>query len=538
MIKTFRQNMAFLLAVVLLFAPLLAFRTAAGEEGSLLYILCEPIYEGRGIGTDGNHLAAMLLAERMRDYGLVPLAGCPDFLLPFEQSVAGNPDTMLIAVMEDGSREELVHGRDYLFAGAGAAISGTYPVTRNQNEADPSVILLFDRDGTDGVPPFDVFAAMGYPVDNFLFNSTGINDKGSYYVPPTPPRIRILRPVYNRIAEAVSLETRYEFTKTVVTLQNVVGVLPGGDRTKAVILSAHFDGVGDQAGIRLPCALDNASGAAVLDEVLKRMAGTVPPYDVIFAFTNAEEAGLTGTYNSAPRLPRLYDDLYNINVDSVGLEGASFPMGAAYAGYPLLYEMLESCLMSNGFTCVQEGYYSGSDHDAFGYEGIPSAILINENSFISKYMHTAGDVPGNINPVLLTGLAGTIQAFITENPDIHALLARSKREHHDGHDEDVAAEEPVLAYHEAMLLDDHMYIGSDRWMTLSEALYYHPSLPIPERYKGCTLQACRIELFDLNAPQPEPGKIITLQGGRQDVMSIHAIYSDGTISYSLRFFKA
>ena len=38
------------------------------------------------------------------------------------------------------------------------------------------------------------------------------------------------------------------------------------------MLSAHFDGIGDQAGNRLPSALDNASGVIVLDRVMDRLA--------------------------------------------------------------------------------------------------------------------------------------------------------------------------------------------------------------------------------------------------------------------------
>jgi len=533
MIKGFHQIITFFLLTIFLFNPHLALRESTREEDSLFTTLCAPVYGGRGIGTEGNRLAELLLAERLHQCGLVPLPGYTDYLIPFKQSIAGHLDTLLIAVMEDGSREELVYGRDYLFAGAGAAISGTFPVTRNINEVDPSAILFFDRTNEGHLPSTNGFVTMGYPVDELKFDCIGIHDRGISFVPPTPPLIQILRPVYNRISEAISLEARYIFLRTELTLHNAVGVLPGEDRTKAIILSAHFDGVGDQAGIRLPCALDNASGVAILDEVMCQMTGTEPPYDVIFAFTNAEEAGLTGASDLAMRLPRLYDSLYNINVDCVGLDEAPFSMNSNNTHYPALYEILEIYLRRSGFSIVRESSVAG-DHDAFEYEGIPSVVLCNEIGIIMKTIHTNKDTVDKINPALLTKTAGMLRALIVENPYIHSsILGKNKHDDHEAETDETDV--PALAYHEVMLLDDILYQGSVRWMTLDETLRYHPSLPVPEHYKDCLIQACMVRLTIPNTLQLESGVIVALPSNPQNVSSISALYSDGVVSYILRF---
>jgi hypothetical protein len=70
-------------------------------------------------------------------------------------------------------------------------------------------------------------------------------------------------------------------------LVRVPGSRPGG---QAVLLVAHYDGVG--AG---PAAGDDATGSAALLEALRAIrAGSALTHDVIFLFTDSEEAGLLG----------------------------------------------------------------------------------------------------------------------------------------------------------------------------------------------------------------------------------------------------
>lgn len=108
-----RNSIAFLLLVVLLCASQPAFNKASEGEIPLLNELCKPVYEGRRIGTEGNRQAAELLAKSLKTCALFPLEGYPNYLVPFEQGIAVINETSLVAVMEDGSREELVYGKDY-----------------------------------------------------------------------------------------------------------------------------------------------------------------------------------------------------------------------------------------------------------------------------------------------------------------------------------------------------------------------------------------------------------------------------------------
>ncbi|MBX6750410.1 MAG: M28 family peptidase [Micromonosporaceae bacterium] len=80
-----------------------------------------------------------------------------------------------------------------------------------------------------------------------------------------------------------------------------------------VLLTAHFDGVGDDPGLRFPAACDNASGVAAVMEAARVLHGTLPPHvGLTAAFLDAEEAGAYGAAHLAPSIP---DGTVVINLD-------------------------------------------------------------------------------------------------------------------------------------------------------------------------------------------------------------------------------
>ncbi|MFB4269170.1 M28 family metallopeptidase [Nonomuraea sp. GTA35] len=87
----------------------------------------------------------------------------------------------------------------------------------------------------------------------------------------------------------------------------------GGNARLRVLLSAHYDGVGDDPDQRLPAAADNASGvAAVLEAARVLTAARRGALELTVAFLDAEEAGAWGSAHHAPTLP---PDTLVINLD-------------------------------------------------------------------------------------------------------------------------------------------------------------------------------------------------------------------------------
>ncbi len=101
-------------------------------------------------------------------------------------------------------------------------------------------------------------------------------------------------------------------------VENVMARLPG---TKpggpAIMLAAHYDGVG-----AAPAASDDASGSAVLLEVLRALrAGAPLEHDVILLFTDLEEAGLLGAAAFVAEHPWARDVEVMINFEARGTGG-------------------------------------------------------------------------------------------------------------------------------------------------------------------------------------------------------------------------
>jgi acetylornithine deacetylase/succinyl-diaminopimelate desuccinylase-like protein len=113
---------------------------------------------------------------------------------------------------------------------------------------------------------------------------------------------------------------------------NVLGRVRGADRSRCVVVGAHYDHLGfGGTGSLAPHAKreihngadDNASGTAAVIEIARavKSAGT-PPCDMVFALWSGEELGLLGSEHWAthPTLP-WGNVRANLNLDMVGRAG-------------------------------------------------------------------------------------------------------------------------------------------------------------------------------------------------------------------------
>ena len=105
---------------------------------------------------------------------------------------------------------------------------------------------------------------------------------------------------------AVTVHARVGMTRTTVSSENIVGVLPGSDpklKKEYVVVSAHLDHLGIGAPVernRIPDriyngAMDDASGDASLIEVARALKDTKPKRSILFLSVTAEEKGELGS---------------------------------------------------------------------------------------------------------------------------------------------------------------------------------------------------------------------------------------------------
>lgn len=101
-----------------------------------------------------------------------------------------------------------------------------------------------------------------------------------------------------------------------------------------MVLTAHFDGVGDDPEQRHPAAADNASGVAVVLEAARLLSTDLPPgIGLSVAFLDGEEAGARGSAHHAPQLAA---GTFVINVDGAAELGAAAAVEAGGPAEPLL----------------------------------------------------------------------------------------------------------------------------------------------------------------------------------------------------------
>jgi hypothetical protein len=273
----------------------------------------------------------------------------------------------------------------------GAAGSIFLKVMNAKRRGFGAVLLVQHPDDNSGVPPFDPgqAAEAGIPA---LALSAELAER--VFPDGYAERVRAAD-AEALVAAPVELGPVAEVTADVVRAEsiatNVLGLLPGRDPGRVVVVGAHFDHLGfGGPGSLAPETLnavhngadDNASGTAVgLELAAEAARGPQPEASLLFALWSGEELGLLGSehWASHPTLP-LEDVVANLNLDMVGRAGdgelivlgagssPAFPAWMEPAGRAAGLE-LEVSLSGQGL--------GGSDHQVFLRRGIPALHLFS-----------------------------------------------------------------------------------------------------------------------------------------------------------------
>jgi len=200
------------------------------------------------------------------------------------------------------------------------------------------------------------------------------------------------------VSAAVPLRT------VAVTGTNVHGVFSAPSPGRAsVLLTAHYDGVGDDPDQRLPGAADNASGCAVVLEAARQLASALPPgTGLAVAFLDAEEAGALGSAHHAPQVPA---GTCVINVDGAGrLDEAA----AVEAGGPA-HALLAALDQAGRHTGIPlRGAPMASDNRRYAAAGLPA---IGIGMGIPGYQ-TPAETPDRVEPATLRAATQLVVAAV------------------------------------------------------------------------------------------------------------------------------
>jgi hypothetical protein len=163
---------------------------------------------------------------------------------------------------------------------------------------------------------------------------------------------------------------RFTFSFTAVraggttTGTNLVGYREGTKHPERfIVLSAHYDHLGNKNGAIYNGADDNASGTAGVLAIARWLKEHPPENSVIFALFDGEEQGLLGAKEFIARPPVPLDKIVaNVNLDMVGRNAKGELWAAGATSWPVMRPILEGLIPTAPVT-LKLGHDSGTGQD-------------------------------------------------------------------------------------------------------------------------------------------------------------------------------
>lgn len=193
---------------------------------------------------------------------------------------------------------------------------------------------------------------------------------------------------------------------------NFMAMLPGRDpkrREETIVIGAHRDHFGRQAGLLFAGADDNASGTAVLLEVARALSKMKPTRSIVFVSFSGEEQGLLGSrlYVRQPVRP-LPATKAMINVDHAGVGNGRLTIGVT----DLPKETIERAGKAAGLAGKLDlfGFFPGGDHVPFKEAGVPTVTVVSGGPHPD--FHQPTDTADKVKPEILETTARFVLALV------------------------------------------------------------------------------------------------------------------------------
>ncbi len=200
---------------------------------------------------------------------------------------------------------------------------------------------------------------------------------------------------------------------------NYIGYIAGSARPERfIVVSAHYDHLGEKADKLYPGADDNASGVAAMLAIASWFKAHPPLHTIVFAAFDGEELGLQGARAFLAALPFPKAQLaLNVNLDMVSHNDNNeiFVAGTSYT--PALKPLVAQAAARNtvsvrlGHDHSQlvagsvEDWTGSSDHGPFHEAGLPFLYFGVEDH--ADY-HAPGDTFEHINQAFFTSVANLL----------------------------------------------------------------------------------------------------------------------------------
>jgi len=378
---------------------------------SVIDSLASPYFFGRGYLQEGDSKAAAFIREEFSKAGLTPFAG--NYYHKFKMNVNTFPSEPNISSNNLG----LKAGKDFIVYPSSSSINQNFTKIIWADEAylnkKRNYKKLLRRKFADCLLVLDT--AGPNDVIKTRRNEVRAKYKGEAVLEIVPkltwsvarsvePRkgAHVLPGKINRNSASVQLNIQNNF-KTGYSTQNVAGFFKGSEQPDSfIVLCGHYDHLGGMGkDVYFPGANDNASGIAMLLDMVNYYKTHPPKYSVAFIGFAAEEAGLVGSFhwvNEAENLLPLGQIKFLINMDLMG-SGDEGIMAVNGAVFTTAYDSLVAINKRNDFLpeVKARGKAANSDHYFFTEKGVPSFFFY----LMGKYQHYH-DIEDNAKNLRLT----------------------------------------------------------------------------------------------------------------------------------------
>ena len=381
--------------------------TVEGTTETYVRELTDPKYQGRVGGSEGNRAAADYLAKEFERIGLQQLPGLGSWKQSYQTNVASILPGEAWIVAPDQTQTELELGKDWLFRASPEELDVTLSLT-----ADQAVY-------NEGKAIWDANVESKGIARKLNLIAGEVSDGLSYINPSSnPTRILVSEEIYAQLKQPgyqIHLKLPDAIDEEGIA-ENVVGYLPGKDRTKAVVLGANFDGPGQCGPLLMPGAYNNASGVATMMQTAAWLAQSDElPCDVIFAAFNTEDNDENGSDALSELIEDQYAQIRMVNLKCIG-----------WKGQPLtIYGKNSEAVLRNSLAGGLELQYAdrdlGADEKAFYGENMSAVLLFQDacltNPETNSILNTTRDTADNLDFAMLDDIAKKLAAWVIERGD-------------------------------------------------------------------------------------------------------------------------
>jgi hypothetical protein len=441
-------------------------------------ILASAEFDGRLPGSEGYDKTAAFVAERFKQIGLIP-AGDEEYFqyLNVEYNKIDSP--VVFKVIDGGSAVSYQHGKDFVLRGFTGSGNLNLPVTfcgygisrpdlgyddYEKINVKDKIVMVFkqnpnwkinDEAWGQEYPREKSTIAYKHGAKGILFVSRPNDTKPQPLIGSVMhgegeqlkdfPQLHISIEAANTLLDAsgisisecqikidqekspVSFLTRRKaeikvnahYEKSAKTM-NVVGLLEGSDpelKEEYLIIGAHLDHVGSQAGLLFPGANDNASGSAAIIELAKAFSldSQRTKRSILFVLFTAEEQGLFGSKHFVENLKINTNKIIAmLNLDCIGF-GDSIQVGNGKS-YPELWNLARR-IDKEKFNLMVEDTWSGGGADLtpFFEKGIPGLYFVSKYSY--EHLHLPTDTLETLNADLFEKIAKLVYLTAREIAD-------------------------------------------------------------------------------------------------------------------------